>query len=181
MKEENSHNTIFTIGHSTHSAHDFISLLKAFGILMLADVRNFPGSRRFPHFNKDNIESLLSENQIGYVHLKDLGGRRKPLADSINTRWRNSAFRGYADYMGTAEFKIAIATLEHIALQQPTAYMCAEGVWWSCHRSLISDYLKIRGWKVMHIMNSAKADEHPFTSASRIVNNQLRYDEPELF
>lgn len=181
MKTEHTDKTIFTIGHSTHSAVNFISLLKSFDISLLADVRNFPGSKRYPHFNKDRLEHLLQQHNIGYIHLKDLGGRRKPLAGSMNTRWRNSAFRGYADYMETEVFKSAIRTLEELALHQLTVYMCAEAVWWSCHRALISDYLKVRNWKVLHIMSTRKADEHPFTSAARIVKDELRYDEPELF
>lgn len=178
---QNAQPNIFTIGHSTHTAEQFIALLKLFNISLLADVRNFPGSKRYPHFNKEPLETLLMENNIGYMHCKDLGGRRKAVINSINTRWRSTAFRGYADYMATQEFKNAITQLEHIALEQTTAYMCAEAVWWSCHRALISDYLKLRGWRVMHIMSMLKASEHPFTSAARISNNELRYDEPELF
>ena len=179
MKDGN--NTIFTIGHSTHPLDEFIGILKSFSISLLADVRNFPGSRRYPHFNKDLLESSLNENKIRYLHFKGLGGRRKPVADSLNTRWRNEAFRGYADYMQTEAFRESVNQLQDIASNEQVAYMCAEAVWWSCHRSLISDYLKIRGWKVMNIMAKGKADEHPFTSAARIVDDELRYDEPGLF
>lgn len=181
MGEGKEQSTIFTIGHSTHVIEDFIALLKSFGICVLADVRNYPGSKRFPHFNKETLEAVLNQNKIDYVHVKALGGRRKPVENSTNTRWRNTAFRGYADYMETGDFKDAVETLQDIASARPTAYMCSEAVWWSCHRALISDYLKIRGWKVMHIMTARKADEHPFTSAARIINGQLRYDEPGLF
>ena len=179
MKERN--NTIFTIGHSTRSLDEFIEILKSFSISLLADVRNFPGSKRYPHFNKEMLELSLEQNDIRYMHFKELGGRRKPVADSINTRWRNEAFRGYADYMQTEAFKESVSQLEDTASKEQVAYMCAEAVWWSCHRSLISDYLKIRGWKVMNIMAKGKADEHPFTSAARIVDDELRYDEPGLF
>jgi uncharacterized protein (DUF488 family) len=172
---------IFTIGHSTHPLEEFIAILQSFSITLLADVRNYPGSRRYPHFNRELLENSLEEAKIGYIHLKDLGGRRKPVENSHNTRWRNAAFRGYADYMETDTFKQSVSKLQELAIRQRVAYMCAEAVWWSCHRSLISDYLKIRGWTVMNIMSAAKADEHPFTSAARIVDGELRYDEEVLF
>ena len=179
MKQENK--IIFTIGHSTHPVGDFIAMLRSFSVSLLADVRNHPGSKRYPHFNKENLEESLHQNKIKYVHFKELGGRRKPVENSINTRWRNAAFRGYADYMETDEFKDAISTLQDLALKERVAYMCSEAVWWSCHRSLISDYLKVRGWTVMHIMAENKASEHPYTSAARIENGKLHYDEPGLF
>ncbi len=109
--------------------------------------------------------------------MMELGGRRKAKKDSVNTRWRHPAFRGYADYMQTEEFKKTIDLLEKIALEKRTAYMCSEAVWWRCHRSMVSDYLKIKGWQVMHIMSATKAEEHPFTSAAEIINGELRYDE----
>lgn len=173
--------SIYTIGHSTRSIDEFISLLQGNAVSVLVDVRNFPGSKRYPHFDREALESSLHEKEIHYIHMKDLGGRRKPGPDSINTRWRNAAFRGYADYMQTDAFQKAMKELESIATKSTTAYMCSEAVWWSCHRSLISDYLKIRNWKVMHIMGDEKLTEHPYTSAARIVNGGLRYDEPDLF
>jgi uncharacterized protein (DUF488 family) len=176
-----NNNTVWTIGHSTRSLEDFISLLHSFKIAMLVDVRNYPGSRRYPHFNKEALAVSLPSNGIQYLHLKDLGGRRKPVENSINTAWRNDAFRGYADYMQTPEFKKAIETLDVLAQKQFTAYMCSEAVWWSCHRSLISDYLKWKGWTVMHIMDINKATEHPYTRPAKIVDGLLRYDEPDLF
>ncbi|HVE60791.1 MAG TPA: DUF488 domain-containing protein [Chitinophagaceae bacterium] len=173
--------TVWTIGHSTHPIDEFISLLKSFQISVVADIRNYPGSKRFPHFNKETLQISLREVNIKYIHFKELGGRRNPVPGSVNTRWRNFAFRGYADYMGTAAFKKAMIELEDIASKENTAFMCSEAVWWSCHRSLVSDYLKVRDWKVMHIMSNNKATEHPYTSAARIINGELRYDEPELF
>lgn len=172
---------IFTVGHSTHPLDEFVRLLQSFSIDLVADVRNFPGSKRYPHFNRELLENSLANNNIGYEHFKDLGGRRKPVQLSHNTRWRNAAFRGYADYMETENFKESVLQLQKLAEKQTVAYMCAEAVWWSCHRSLISDYLKIRGWKIVNIMAVGKADQHPFTSAARIVDGQLRYDEEELF
>lgn len=177
MKEK----IIWTIGHSTHSLDEFIALLNAHNIETVADIRNFPGSKRFPHFNKEALQGALQNNSIHYIHFKELGGRRKPVADSHNSRWRLPAFRGYADYMETKEFHNAIDHLQSKALKHRTAYMCSEAVWWSCHRSLVSDYLKARGWKVLHIMSATKADEHPYTSAARIINGELRYDDPALF
>ncbi|MDQ3681757.1 MAG: DUF488 domain-containing protein [Bacteroidota bacterium] len=180
MKEEKE-KIIWTIGHSTHPLNEFISLLTSFKISLVADIRNYPGSKRFPHFNKEALQISLPQNNIKYIHLKELGGRRSPIAGSINTRWRNAAFRGYADYMDTDAFKIEIIELEKMALKENTVYMCSEAVWWSCHRSLVSDYLKNRNWKAMHIMNFGKATEHLYTSAARIVNGKLRYDEAKLF
>jgi uncharacterized protein (DUF488 family) len=167
--------TIWTIGHSTRSIEEFIGMLKSFDIQLLADIRNFPGSRRYPHFNKENLEKSLHENGIRYEHLKALGGRRAPRADSRNTGWRVAAFRGYADYMETPEFNEALLKLEDLGMQYRVAYMCSEAVWWSCHRSLVSDLLKAKGWTVMHIMNTGKADEHPFTKAARIDEGRLTY------
>ena len=173
--------TVYTIGHSTHSIGHFIEMLESFNVTTLADIRNFPGSRRYPHFNKENLERSLAEKNIMYIHLKDLGGRRKPGKDSRNTGWRVEAFRGYADYMETAEFTEAIEKLQDLAGATTLAYMCSEAVWWSCHRALVSDYLKVKDWKVMHIMNIGKADEHPFTKPARIVNGKLNYESHDLF
>src|SRR5438067_11483552 len=130
MKAGEESKKIWTIGHSTRSIDNFIELLKSFDITMLADIRNYPGSKRYPHFNKEALERSMSEKHIHYIHLKDLGGRRKPATDSVNTGWRNDAFRGYADYMQTEAFKNAINDLERVALNERTAYMCSEAVWW---------------------------------------------------
>ena len=114
---------IWTIGHSTRTKDDFVNLLKNFNIALLADIRNYPGSKRFPHFNKEKMEIYFPENEIMYMHFKDLGGRRKPSPDSANTAWRNSAFRGYADYMNTPPFKNAITALESFASEKRTALL----------------------------------------------------------
>lgn len=110
-----------------------------------------------------------------YIHLRELGGRRKARPDSINTRWHNAAFRGYADYMETDAFKKAIGKLADAATETRTAYMCSEAVWWRCHRSLVSDYFKAKHWTVMHIMGIGKSEEHPYTSAARVAGGQLLY------
>ena len=119
----------------------------------------------------------MSANGIEYVHLPRLGGRRKANPDSKNTIWRNAAFRGYADYMESPEFKTAIVELENLAANKLTAYMCSEAVWWRCHRSMVSDYLKVRNWKVLHIMDMDKTQEHPFTEPARTLQGMLFYDE----
>jgi uncharacterized protein (DUF488 family) len=170
--------TVWTIGHSTRSLEEFIGLLQSFHIELVADIRSFPGSRRFPHFNKEALTVSLPAHQIQYTHIKELGGRRPVQPGSHNTGWRHKAFRGYADYMETDDFKKGIATLEELAVAQRCAYMCSEAVWWSCHRSMVSDYLKLRGWSVFHIMGPGKAEEHPYTSPARIVQGELKYDAP---
>jgi uncharacterized protein (DUF488 family) len=175
MKGTEQNKTIWTIGHSTRTLDEFIALLKSFQIECVADIRSFPGSRRYPHFNKEALEVSLLENKIKYTHLRELGGRRKVRPDSINTGWRLAAFRGYADYMQTDTFKKAIKELEYIACKERTAYMCSEAVWWSCHRSLVSDYLKVHGWTVLHVMGVGKAQEHPYTAPVRIVGDKLIY------
>jgi uncharacterized protein (DUF488 family) len=167
---------IWTIGYSTRTLDLFIEMLKSFQIECVVDIRSFPGSRKYPHFNKEALEISLPESNINYLNLKELGGRRKVNPDSKNMAWRHVAFRGYADYMETDAFKDGIKKLEMIALEQRTAYMCSEAVWWRCHRSMVSDYLKVHRWKVMHIMGVGKADEHPYTAPARIVNGNLTYE-----
>ncbi len=173
--------TIFTIGHSNHPFEEFLEILKAFEIETLVDIRRYPGSRKYPHFNKDHLEKSLPEKEIQYLHYEDLGGRRKVKPDSHNTAWRLDSFRGYADYMETDSFKKAIEKLEILAKEKRVAYMCSEAVWWSCHRSLVSDYLKNEGWNVQHIMSKTKSNEHPYTKPARIINDKLVYTEETLF
>lgn len=167
---------IWTIGHSTRQIGDFIAALKANEIKLVVDVRMLPGSKRYPQFNKEELECLLEKSAIGYEHFPELGGRRKPRLDSPNTAWRNAAFRGYADYMQTENFDKGMARLIDLAEKRGrTAIMCTEAVWWRCHRGLISDFLKARDIEVTHILNSTKTEPHPFTSAARIVDGQLSY------
>jgi uncharacterized protein (DUF488 family) len=167
--------TIWTIGHSTHSFEEFVNMLHSFRIELIADIRSYPGSRRFPQFNKETLKVSLPQNGIQYIHFKNLGGRKIANSDSKNTGWRNIAFRGYADYMETIDFNEGIKELVKNALQQRTAYMCSEAVWWRCHRSMISDYLKLHDWRVMHIMGVGKSEEHSYTSPARIVHGELNY------
>lgn len=181
MTEETEKHRIYTIGHSTHSVDEFITMLQSFGIMLLADVRRFPGSRRHPAFSKEQLAGSLHHAGISYTHLGALGGRRTPNKDSKNNRWRNASFRGYADYMETEMFEQAIAQLEALANRQPTAIMCAEAVWWRCHRALVADNLKAKGWEVLHIMAAGKAEEHPYTSPARIVDGKVVYYDEGLF
>lgn len=172
---------IYTIGHSVRSLEEFLEMLKSFNIEILADVRRFAGSKRYPWFSKENLEKVLPENAIEYIHFEALGGRRKVQPNSVNSRWKNESFRGYADYMQTEEFTKNIEKLETIAKLKTTAFMCSEAVWWSCHRSMISDYLKVKGWDVEHIMNIGKAEEHPYTAPARISNGKVFYSDAGLF
>src|SRR5437868_7865495 len=166
---------IYNIGHSTRSFEEFLQLLNSFDIKCVADIRSYPGSRRYPQFNKEELSRSLAEAEIIYQHLPELGGRRKVSKDSKNVAWRNPSFRGYADYMETDEFKDGIIRLEKIAIQNITAFMCSEAVWWRCHRSMVSDYMKWKGWNVQHILTINKSEEHPFTKPARITDGGLDY------
>ena len=166
---------IWTVGHSTRSGEEFVKILLAHQIKVLVDVRTYPGSRRYPQFNKAELAGLLNQSGIEYHHEPRLGGRRTPRPDSHNTAWRNAQFRGYADHMETDEFKSGVRELLELAASARVAVMCAEAVWWRCHRSLIADYLKAEGHEVVHIVNEKKTEEHPFTSAARIIDGELSY------
>ncbi len=167
--------TVWTIGHSTRTIDDFIALLRANGIEALADVRRFPGSRKYPQFNVEPLRASLTAAGIAYVPMTELGGRRRPRPDSRNTVWRNESFRGYADFMETDAFRAGIEKLLTLAREKRTAVMCSEAVWWRCHRSMISDQLKASGIRVLHIMEGGKCEEHPYTAAARLVDGQLSY------
>ena len=172
---------IWTIGHSTRAIDEFISLLKDNEIKLLADVRAWPGSSRYPQFNKEALAESLGAQRIRYEHFPELGGKRKTKPDSRNTAWRNVSFRGYADYMETEQFQKGIEHLLEVAAETgATAIMCAEAVWWRCHRSLIADYLKSHGREVMHILGANKVESHPYTPAARIVNGELSYEPDSL-
>ena len=167
---------IWTIGHSTRKIDIFVSLLEESGIKLVADVRSLPGSKRYPQFNREMLAKSLTEHGIRYEHFPELGGRRKAKNDSHNTAWRNASFRGYADHMETEEFGAGVERLLDLANNMgPTTIMCAEAVWWRCHRALISDYLKTRGVEIVHIVDANKTEVHPYTSAARIVGRTLSY------
>ena len=169
---------LFTIGHSTHSIEEFIALLNAHAVRHLVDVRSIPKSRHVPQFNSETLAASLFASGISYTHIKALGGRRHSRKDSINRGWRNTSFRGYADYMATPEFAQGLAALIEIARAGPTAIMCAEAVPWRCHRSLIADALILKGWQVEDILSSAPASSHKLTPFLKPVNGQPTYPDP---
>lgn len=166
---------VWTIGHSNQPLRAFLSTLVAHDIALVADVRRFPASRRHPHFAQHALAASLQEQGIGYEHFPELGGRRSARKHSHNTAWQNTSFRGYADYMETREFEEGIARLQAHAAEQRTAIMCAELLWWQCHRSLLSDYFKAHGHDVVHLISPTKQEPHPYTSAASIVDGRLSY------
>jgi uncharacterized protein (DUF488 family) len=170
-----NHTIVWTIGHSTLQAEAFLALLSGHRIEAVADVRRFAGSRKYPQFNADALARFLQQSSIQYVALPELGGRRRPRPDSRHVAWRNESFRGYADYMETPQFRAGVARLVERIEEKRTAIMCAEGLWWRCHRALISDALKSAGFEVRHILPGGKTAEHPYTSAALLVNGRLSY------
>jgi uncharacterized protein (DUF488 family) len=160
---------VFTIGHSTRSAAEFISLLQESGVTLLIDVRRFPVSRRYPHFNQDQLAAALERTGIAYRHEEVLGGRRAPLANSRNSALRNAQFRGYADHMETAEYRQAVAQIVERAAREVQAVMCAEAVPWRCHRNLLADALVAREMEVRHIVQSGKTAVHTLHKEAHVV------------
>ena len=169
------HSPLYTIGHSTRSADEFLTLLTAHEVRTLADVRKIPRSRHNPQFNRDVLPAKLAGASIGYVHMPDLGGLRRPKPDSINLGWRNDSFRAYADYMQTPAFAEAMDELLALASGGPVAIMCAEAVPWRCHRSLIADALLVRGEAVAEIVSATRAASHVLTSFARIEGARITY------
>ena len=178
---------ILTIGHSNRSIEDFLALLKAHGVQRLVDVRTVPRSRHNPQFNRlpavaglsgqgdDALPQTLRRARIAYTYLKKLGGLRRAHPDSQNTGWNNSSFRGFADYMQTPEFAVALARLEKLAQTKRCAIMCAEAVPWRCHRSLLADALTVRGHAVEHIMTPTRRNLHKLTSFARVRGKRITY------
>jgi uncharacterized protein (DUF488 family) len=167
--------TIWTIGHSTRPIEEFLGLLSGARIATIADVRSFPGSRKYPQYGKEALATTLAAHGIGYEWLPALGGRRRVSPDSPNTAWRNASFRGYADYMSSPEFAQGLSQLIQLPSQARTAIMCAEAVWWRCHRSMIADALSVRGIEVVHILDAKHSVVHPMTSPARVVGVTLTY------
>jgi len=166
---------LWTIGHSTREWDDFVAMLREAAIDCLVDVRRFAGSRRNPQYSPLAMAPALAEANIDYVPMPEFGGRRVPLPDSPNGAWRVTAFRGYADYMATPEFVLARMRLIALAQARRTSVMCAEAVWWRCHRRLIADDFTARGWQVLHLMAPGKAQPHPLNPAARMRDDVLRY------
>lgn len=168
--------TLYTIGHSTRILDELIAALRAHQIQSLVDIRAFPMSRRLPHFNRDSLEKNLPPAGIAYTWMKGLGGyRKKTLEESPNVALRNESFRNYADYMLTPEFEQAAAELVALAEESPTTYMCAERVYFRCHRMLVSDWLVEHGHEVLHIDAEGPARPHRVTAEARMVDGQLIY------
>jgi uncharacterized protein (DUF488 family) len=174
--------TLYTIGHSTRTLAELTEALQAHSIRVLVDIRAFPMSRRLPHFNRDSLEKSLPQVGIRYLWFPALGGYRKKIrADSPHIALRNANFRNYADHMMSAEFKNAIAELLSLATQAPTAYMCAERVYFRCHRMLVSDYLVAHGHQVLHIDGTGSARPHKLTPEARLVDDDVIYRGDQLF
>lgn len=167
--------TIYTIGHSTRPADAFLTLLTAHQIRAIADVRLIPRSSRYPHFSIERLPNTLGSGGVAYHHFPDLGGRRRPKPNSVNTAWRVEAFRGYADHMLTDRFRRALERLLTFAAEQRTAVMCAEALWWQCHRRLLSDALLVRGVAVFHILSDAPAKPHELSEFARQRSNEVIY------
>ena len=174
--------TLYTIGHSTRSLDELVSALKAHGVETLVDIRAFPASRRLPHFNRESLEVELPEHGIRYVWMKALGGYRKATRkDSPHIALRNASFRNYADYTLTPEFVQAMDELLRIAGQSRTAYMCAERVFFHCHRMIVSDWLTAHGHDVLHIDDEGPVRPHKLTAEARLVDDQVIYRGDQLF
>jgi uncharacterized protein (DUF488 family) len=174
--------TLYTIGHSTRTLEELISALRAHNIQTLVDIRSFPMSRRLPHFNRESLEQTLAQGGIRYIWMKDLGGMRKKIRDdSPNVALRNPSFRNYADHMLTPEFQHAIDELLRLADQSRTAYMCAERVYFRCHRMLVSDWLVAHGHEVLHIDAEGPTRPHKLTPEARLVGGELIYSGDRLF
>jgi len=169
---------IYTIGHSTRSFDELVLLLKQSGVRRLADIRRYPGSRRYPHFSRESLERTLPAEGIDYVHMPELGGRRRPRKDSANDALHNEQFRGYADYMGTQEFSDAVDAL--LRFDGPVAIMCAEAVPWRCHRSFVADELTRRGVEVVHILGAGNRKRHELNPLASVREGHLVYRKPLL-
>lgn len=166
---------VFTIGHSTRTWEVFLELLRAHGIKRVIDVRSIPRSRHNPQFNRETLSAKLRSARIGYVHLRKLGGLRHARRDSPNMGWRNTSFRGFADYMQTPDFEAGLQRLIKLAKQKRSALMCAEAVPWRCHRSLIADALVVRGIRIADIIGGKRSQVHVLTSFGRVQGNRITY------
>jgi uncharacterized protein (DUF488 family) len=167
---------IWSVGHGTRPLEEFVAILRDARIEALADVRLLPGSRRHPHFGGESLEHALGQIPIAYIHLPALGGRREPRADSPHRALRVAAFRGYADHMSTEEFARGYERLTSLASGSRTAVMCAETLWWRCHRRLIADRLTVDGWTVTHLLARGRSEPHVLWDAARTLDGHLVYD-----
>ena len=173
---------MWTVGHSTHALDEFVALVRAHGVTTIADVRKLPRSRRHPHFNVDTLPDALAAAGLGYTHFAGLGGLRREQPDSVNRAWKNPSFRAYADYMQSDMFAAELDRLLALGRRERVAIMCAEAVWWRCHRSLIADALVARGEPVLHILTPERAEPHALRAFARVENGRVTYPgEPGLF
>lgn len=168
--------TVWTVGHSTRGITEFLDLLADYRIELIADVRRFPGSRRFPHFSATTLEERLADNGVAYHWFPALGGRRRPDPASHNVRWRHPAFRAYADHIATEEFAAGLFELLMLARGLRTGVLCAELLWWRCHRRLIADVLTSLGVSVIHIRDRGRAEPHRLVAPARLINGNLTYE-----
>lgn len=168
--------TVWSIGHGTRAVEELLAVLGEAGIRMLADVRSAPGSRRHPQFGQSALASSLAAAGVDYIHLRGLGGRRDARPDSPHVALRVDAFRGYADHMGSAEFVADYARLVSIARERATAFMCAETLWWRCHRRMLSDRFVADGWDVVHLLGPGKSEPHRIWDVARVIDGELVYD-----
>ena len=171
---------LFTIGHSTHPIEEFIELLKARGVKRVIDIRTIPRSRHNPQFDRESLAQSLRAAGIGYTNIKKLGGLRHPKSGSMNLGWRNSGFRGFADYMQTPEFEAALERAIKLAKTKPSALMCAEAVPWRCHRSLVADALAVREIPVKHIVSATRAQRHKITPFARVRALRITYPDEKI-
>ncbi len=168
---------LYTVGHSTHPIERFLELLGEHRIATLADIRSFPSSRRWPQFNQAPFGEALGRAGVDYRWLKQLGGRRRDRRpDSPHVAWTVAAFRSYADYADTEEFAAGIAELSEIATATPTTVMCAEGLWWRCHRRIVSDHMTVRGWEVEHILPNGRLAAHQLPDFASVIEGRIIYD-----
>jgi uncharacterized protein (DUF488 family) len=179
MQDDRNILTIYTIGHSTRTIEDFVALLAANNIELLADIRTIPRSRHNPQFNTDTLSISLKDNDIAYQHMSGLGGLRHAKKDSPNTGWETAGFRGFADHMQTEEFRESLEVLIETAREKRAAIMCAEAVPWRCHRSLVADALLVRGIRVIHIMSKTSLREHTLTPWAEVKGISILYPKQE--
>jgi len=169
--------TVFTVGHSTRPIKDFVALLRAHGVRRVIDVRTIPRSRHNPQFDRATLAKSLHSARIHYTHLGALGGLRHAQKGSLNTGWHNASFRGFADYMQTADFDQGLKRLIELAGEEHCVVMCAEAVPWRCHRSLIADVLTVRRIEVRHISSRTRAEAHHLTPFARVKDTTITYPE----
>jgi uncharacterized protein (DUF488 family) len=166
----------YTLGFSNRTWEDTLQILASFEIARLVDIRTLPGSKHTPQFNLESMQTALPEAGVEYVHMKSLGGLRKPAKDSVvNAAWRNDGFRGYADYMQTPAFEAALEELQRLIREKRTVYCCTEAVFWRCHRQLVSDALLVRGYRIGHIFSPSKVEEHSLTRFVKVEGQRLTY------